>query len=141
MTFPAPKNFLILSAAAALLYAFAASAADLPQAEQAGDITYITGGIGDEERDALKSVESNYNLHVISTGIAAAGPGAFVGDTHITIHNRQGDELLSTDAGPIFYASLPPGHYVVEGEHRGETSKRNITIVSGKLQRVQFSWK
>lgn len=123
-----------------LLGAYAALADDmsgLPQAHQAGDITYITGGIGDEERDALKAVEHDYNLHVMSAGVS----GAFSGNTHINITSRKGDELVSADAGPIFYANLPPGRYVVDATSEGQERKQAVTISSGHAEHVHFSWK
>jgi len=140
MNIPTPKYFFILPAAAVLVCASAAGANDMsgmPTLQREGNITFVTGGIGDEERDALKAVEHEYNLHVMSAGVS----GAFVGDTNLTIRTRQGEELLTTDAGPIFYALLPPGRYVVEAEHGGQIRKQAISIGRGTAEHVHFSWK
>ncbi len=109
----------------------------LPPAQQAGAITYITGGIGDEERDALEAVKSDYTLSIISAG---AAQGAFSGDTHISI-SRKNEELLSVDAGPIFYAMLPPGRYRVTATSRDQIRSQTITIIAGKQASLHFSWK
>lgn len=82
---------------------------EVMQPMQAGDINYVTGGIGDEERAALHAVESQYNLRVMS----ASNDGAFVGDTHLVIRNHRGDTLLDAVAGPLFFAKLPYGTYFV----------------------------
>jgi len=141
MAFLRAESLLILVAAVAVLLCIPPVLADdmsgLPTLQQESGITFITGGIGDEERDALKAVEHDYNLHVMSAGTS----GAFTGDTIIAIRTRRGEELLSTDAGPIFYASLPPGHYVVEATSDGQTRKQDITIARGTTSHVHFSWK
>ncbi len=104
---------------------------------QQGNIAYITGGIGDEERDAMQAVKNQYNLSVMS----AQNSGAFVGYTEVRITDQQGRELVDTEAGPLFYAQLPPGRYIVEGSSRGQTRKQTISVTQGKPAHVHFSWK
>ena len=104
---------------------------------QSGEIKYITGGIGDEERNTLKEAKDKYNLSVVS----AARTGEYVGDTRLIISDQQGRELLDTEAGPLFYAQLPPGKYVVEAESRGQARKRQIIIGENKPSHIHFSWK
>lgn len=105
--------------------------------QQSGDITFVTGGIGDEERSALQAAKNDYNLSIIS----AASSGAYVGDTRLVISDLSGRELLDTDAGPLFYAQLPPGRYVVEGESQGQIRRQNITIAENRNAHIHFSWK
>jgi len=107
------------------------------QPQQVGNVTYVTGGIGDEERDALKAVKNDYNLSILS----AARSGAYVGETRVVILDRNGQKLVDTYADPIFYAQLPPGRYVVEGESEGQSHKQNITIAGNKPAHVAFTWK
>src|SRR5437016_948255 len=97
---------------------------DLPEIQKQGNITYVTGGIGDEEREALHSMRHNYNLSVLS----ADKYGAYPGDTHIVISDKQGTELVNTDAGPLFYARMPAGRYIVEESSGGQSKKRAVTI-------------
>ena len=107
------------------------------QPQQVGNIIYMTGGIGEEERQAMQSVKNDYNLSLVS----ADKSGAYVGDTQVVISDREGKELLNTESGPLFYAELPPGRYVVEGTSQGQTRQQNVTIAEGKPAHVQFSWK
>jgi len=104
--------------------------------QQSGNVTYITGGIGDEEREAVKSVKNDYNLSIIS----ASKDGAYVGNTHVVIADRNGESLVDTNADPLFYAQLPPGKYIVKGESRGQTRTQNVTIAENKPAHVHFSW-
>jgi len=76
-----------------------------------GGVTYITGGIGDEELAELKALEKNYNLHMLMT----APGGAFIGDVTVRVLDAQGKALLSVDdAGPYFYAKLAAGTYTLD---------------------------
>lgn len=108
----------------------------LPQPQREGEITYITGGIGEEERSAVEAFRPEYNLHLMS----ATRDGHFEGDTHITLLDASGKELLNVPAGPLFYAKLAPGRYIVKGASGEKTKEQAITIRAGKPVRVHFSW-
>ena len=106
------------------------------QPVQVGNVSYITGGIGDEERSQLQDVQKNYNFRAMS----ASKDGAFSGDTHILIRDAKGNELLNVTAGPLFYAELPEGHYTVEATHLGEIKQQNIHITGHKPTLAHFAW-
>ncbi|MFY9287421.1 MAG: hypothetical protein WAO98_02840 [Alphaproteobacteria bacterium] len=106
------------------------------QPMQIGGIWYVTGGIGDEERDELKAVKGDYNFHVMS----ASKNGAFEGDTHIAISDRQGNQLLNTAIGPLFYAKLPAGSYAVEASNNGQVKRQNISVNDRKSANMHLSW-
>ena len=108
-----------------------------PEVMTEGDVTYVTGGIGDEERNVLEATRSNYNLHVLNSTTS----GAYTGNTSVTIFDKAHNQLVTSEMGPIFYAKLPKGRYIVESTRRGETKKQNITIASGKPVNVTFTWK
>ncbi len=104
--------------------------------EQQGDIPYVTGGIGEDETVQLEATQADYNLRVMN----ADKTGHFSGDTRIVISDLQHNVLLDATSGPIFYANLPKGRYIVEG-FAGEQSKtQTIRIVSGKTTRIRFMW-
>src|SRR5581483_3812332 len=63
----------------------------LPKAEESNGVQFITGGIGDEERNALDAVKNQYSLHVISTN----RNGEFDGDTQVTVMDRKGNKVIS----------------------------------------------
>lgn len=96
----------------------------------------MTGGIGDEERSELDAAKKDYNLYIMS----ADKDSAFVGDTQIAIHTLKGDELLNTTAGPLLYAKLPAGTYVVEASQGGRTQKHKVTIGAKGASNLYFTW-
>ncbi len=105
-------------------------------AVQQGNVRYITGGIGDEERDALNSVKGEYNVHVTSTN----RDGEFNGDTQITIVDRSGAKLVNVDAGPLFYAQLPAGSYTLQAVNNGIEKQQKVTVGGSKDAKVYFRW-
>ncbi len=109
---------------------------NLPEAQQQGNVPYISGGIGREESNALESIQHNYNLRIMS----ADRTGHYSGDTRIIVSDRQQHVLLDTRGGPLFYANLPDGHYTVEGYEEGHSKKQSVVIAGRKPVHVQFSW-
>lgn len=73
--------------------------------QEYGDVTFVTGGIGDEEREAMQEMRRDYNLHIMRS----EKDGAFTGETNIIIYDRNGNEILAIEAGPLFYINLPVG--------------------------------
>lgn len=105
--------------------------------KQAGNIEFITGGIGDEERTSMEAVKNDYNLHVMSAG----RDGAFTGSMTLTILDKENQQILQTDIGPLFYAKLPDGTYTVEGTHNNQTKSEKISLAKGKPAHIHFGWK
>ncbi len=76
------------------------------EAQTVGGITYITGGIGDEELAQIKASEHQYNVHMLMT----ATGGAFISDVTLSITDATGKEVLAVDkAGPLFLCQACAG--------------------------------
>lgn len=111
-------------------------AGDILQPVQVGNATYITGGIGDEERHILQVSKNNYNLHIMS----AERTGHFHGDTRVVIQDQRGNVMIDAEAGPLFYASLPAGSYTVEATSEGRTKRQRVMVNERKASSIHFSW-
>ena len=127
-----------------VLGAFAASAlADegvLPPERSQGSVTYVTGGIGKDESDAMKQAASRYSLAIEMS--SPAGPRAeYVADVKIDIRDQQGKTVLSTTSdGPMLLANLPPGRYTINADKNGKSQQRSVVVGSGARPRVKFSF-
>ena len=109
-----------------------------PPAKTSNGITYRTGGVGKEERDALHVVTKSYSLKVV---LAGTGDGAFVADATIRVLVGGGKVVLEAqECGPMFFADLPSGTYQVEGTLHGVTKKKSVSLTKGKQTAVQFRW-
>ena len=111
-----------------LLLVTTSTSAIANEPQQQGDITYVTGGIGERETESLRSERGKYALRIVNAG----AKGAFTGNTHITLLDKEGFELLDVDGGPLLYANLPAGKYTVIAKSEKRTQVKSITIASGK---------
>ena len=107
----------------------------------AADVTYVTGGIGDDEKQAIEASKADYNVYVMSASIS----GAFVGDAHVTISRKNGKEsesVLTVVAGPLLYVKLPAGSYVLDA-NLGDQQKRQAFTINkkGAPIRIHLGWK
>ena len=85
-----------------------------PMPVHRGQISYITGGIGEDEEDAMKAAAGDYNLLISN----AEKDGEFTAGTNLVIRDAKGNEVLrARNTGPLFYAQLPPGRYVVDANY------------------------
>jgi hypothetical protein len=109
---------------------------DVLEVHQQGDMSYVTGGIGEDESDALQATQHNYNLHVMN----ADKDGHFSDDIRIVISDPKHTVLLDTVGGPLFYANVPSGRYLVEGFSDTQSKKQTVTIAGNKTVRVRFVW-
>lgn len=92
-------------------------------------ISYLSGGISDEETEQLKMQEDNYNLRLLITGQA----GQFVSDVVVTLKDASGTSLLVVnDAGPCLYAQVSPGKYSVEVSNANGNAKTVTLSVPAK---------
>jgi hypothetical protein len=129
-----PILFAILCAAGTVC---AQESAMQPRTE--GGITFISGGVGMEERDALKKVEGDYNLRLL---FAAQDSGEFVADVKVTIRDAKGKTVLeAVSAGPRFFAKLTPGSYKITAENNGTPMTRAVKISPTRAVSQAFYWK
>ena len=97
----------------------------------------MAGGIGLEERGALEATAKKYNL-IISN---ADRKGEFTAETTIVITSKGNQEMLTVnDAGPLLYAKLPAGTYVVKAANGDQKAVRTVSITGQKQERIYFIW-
>ncbi len=119
----------LLSAAAAVVGLSCAAVANedlLPEARSAGSVAYRSGGIGAEERAALRAHARDYNLRLT---FAAEGRGAYLGGAKVRIEDSDGHVVLDAGSeGPWFFARLPKGRYRVVASHETGAIARDVDL-------------
>ena len=115
------------------------SAADSSLApRREGSIEYRTGGVGKDERDALLLASREYPLKLVFAGRQQTD---FVAEVKVWILDSNGRTVLDADdAGPLFFADLPPGQYRITATLRGQTFEQKATVTPGKQTQVAFYW-
>jgi hypothetical protein len=100
-------------------------------------IVYVTGGVGSEATNLLKSMEKDFNLKLVLANTS----GAYLSDVKVTIFDASGQVVLdATSEGPLLMAKLPAGGYRVDATFRGHPESREITVAAKTLSTVDFRW-
>jgi hypothetical protein len=112
----------------------------MPPVQTQGDINYVSGGIGGDEREALRKAAPNYNLHLLFAG---EGGGEYLSSVKVTIVDQQGVVVLDAISnGPYFMAKISPGRYKVSAELGGGRSQtRVVTVPPHGTLSTSFFWR
>ena len=103
-----------------------------------GTVTYVSGGISDEEMAMLKSRASEFNLHVNMNTVG----GAFMVTSKFHVLDANNAEVLRIeDAGPSVYAHLPAGKYTVEAVEGSEIKAATVNVPAKGAVRTQLTFK
>lgn len=111
---------------------------ELIKSQTQGEVTFISGGIGSDEQNALQAIRADYNLHLL---FSIKDTGEYVSDVRVGITDSSGNTLMETVAdGPMLFAKLKPGRYIVTAERRGQVAKQSATIGKTKTASLSFAW-
>ncbi|VVQ32122.1 hypothetical protein PS943_02694 [Pseudomonas fluorescens] len=107
------------------------------QQQQQNGITYLSGGVGEDEARAIQQTQG-YNLHMtFSTG----PKDEYVPDVNLVIQKNPGQPVLTlSEAGPLVYVQLPPGKYTVIATRNGEERRDTTDVGSGAARNLVFHW-
>ncbi|MDR3419446.1 MAG: hypothetical protein P4L83_24980 [Nevskia sp.] len=136
-------NVLAAGAALGALLLMACVSADeryLPPAQQAGNVSYICGGIGLDESDAMKAAASKHSLALTFTAHIGKRD-AYTADVKVTIAGADGKAVLdATCDAPYFLVDLPAGKYKVTAVSGGVSKSQTVDIAAGGHKKVVFAW-
>jgi hypothetical protein len=119
------------------LLASSASAKSDEVVHMPSGIVYVTGGVGSEAINLLKSMEKDFNLKLVFANTS----GAYLSDVKVTIFDASGQVVLdATSEGPLLMAKLPVGGYRVYATLGGHPETRRITVAAKTLRIVNFRW-
>ena len=131
------RTLLLAGVAGTLLMAFP-TAWPAPKAGNQGGIAFISGGVGEDDEEAMRKVVGDYNLRL---GFAIKGSGAYLADVKVLVRAKNGGEMLRTvSQGPCFFARLAPGRYVVDVETLGVLQSKPIQIREKAPVNAYFYW-
>ncbi|MEJ5375104.1 MAG: carboxypeptidase regulatory-like domain-containing protein [bacterium] len=102
-----------------------------------GEVKYLVGGVGLEEREYMTSVSGNYNLKLVF----AMASREYLAEVRVVILDPKGKTYVTTTAdGPWMMVKLPQGSYLVQATAGGQTLAQKCNV--GKaLQVLNFHWK
>jgi len=116
-------------AALALAVCLTSPAVLAAQPKEQNGISYINGGVGQDEQNAMRALKADYNLQLT---FATKKTGAYRSDVQLDIADAKGASVLSVaNTGPMFFAKLPPGTYRISAAAEGKTFKRTVKLGNG----------
>lgn len=115
--------------------------AQLPKVQTQGDISYVSGGIGEDESRAMKRELKSWPLY-IEFSEYFDNQDLWVAQVYLRILDLKGKTLFDTTVdGPMFLGKLPPGNYELLATYQGVTQSRKILIVDGETLHVSMNWR
>ena len=117
---------------------YPAVAQSLLQPQTQGDVTFVSGGVGDDSQQAMLAAKPDYNLHLL---FAQAVSGGYFANLPVRIMDASGTVVVNaTSMGPFFYARLKPGKYTVSAAHRGVPMTKTANIPETGAVDLNFYW-
>ena len=88
-------------------------------------VAYVSGGVGQDEVDAMHRIAASYNLRLtfVEQG------GAYVSDVDTRIRSANGTVSLTVvSEGPLLYVRLPRGKYQVNASYNGVVRQATLLV-------------
>ena len=115
--------------------------AQVPEAQRSQGVSYITGGVGEEESTAILAEAKQWPL-LLELSQLENGRGIWIFGSQIKIANTKGAMIFDAKAdGPYMLINLDAGDYVIQASYQGVEQKRAISIKAGQPQKISIFWK
>lgn len=103
----------------------------------AGNVSYVSGGVGEDSRERMKAFAAAFNLKLL----LAHRSGSYMSDVEVVVADTKGKQLIKANAdGPIFMAKLPAGVYEVAATAVGQTQRQKVTVNNSRQAVLHFRW-
>lgn len=134
-------NGLRAGVAAAAIFLAAGAAADdepFPTVQHSGDISFCSGGIGDDEIRVMKAEAAKYPLAL--TFIARIdNRDSYTAPEQVVILKSDGTPVLDIKPdGPLLLVDLPAGKYQITAGSAEQSRMQSVQIVRGARKRLTF---
>ena len=108
-----------------------------PEAKTYQGITYLSGGVGLDERETLSHIGQDYDLKL---GFAEKA-GNYLSDVEVRIKDAGSNTILeAVSQGPWFFAKLPAGKYTILATMKGETRQQVARVTTHGQTSLYFYW-
>ncbi|MGN6666587.1 MAG: carboxypeptidase regulatory-like domain-containing protein [Trinickia sp.] len=129
-----PTALLVSCVLAGTAASVSAQTAPTPITHQ--KVTYVTGGIGEDEVHAFRQVASQYNMRIT----LASKSGQYLSDVDVSITSGRDVVLAVRTEGPFLFVRVPAGRYRIAARDRHLTETKEITVPSRGAVDVHFYW-
>jgi hypothetical protein len=115
--------------------------AQIPQTQYSQGISYITGGVGEEESTAILAEAKQWPL-LLELSQLENGRGVWIFGSQIKILNAKNAVVFDAKAdGPYMLINLIAGDYAIQANYQGVVQNRSISVKAGQSQKISIFWK
>lgn len=126
---------------AQLLVLSSLSSAQIPDTQYSQSISYITGGVGEGETQAILSEAKQWPL-LLEMSQLENGRGVWIFGATINILNDKNQSIFNAQAdGPYMLVNLEAGTYAIQASFNGVQQIKPVVIKDGSSQKISLFWK
>jgi hypothetical protein len=106
-----------------------------------GAVSYVTGGVGSDEAQAMRAAAADYPL---TLELAATGSGPrdeYISGAEVAIRDSRGGSVLDTlTDGPFLLVRLPAGTYIVDVDWHGVHKTKSVEVGASRREHVMLEF-
>ena len=115
--------------------------AQIPATQHSNGISYISGGVGEEETVAILAEAKQWPV-LLELSQIENGRGVWIFGANIKIINSKKQLVFNASAdGPYMLINLEPGDYFIEASFQGVEQKRALSVKANTSQKISLFWK
>jgi hypothetical protein len=115
--------------------------AQIPDTQYSQGISYISGGVGEEESQAILSEAKQWPL-LLELSQLENGRGVWIFGAQIKILNSKNQVVFDAQAdGPYILINVPIGQYQIETSYQGVVQKKSLSVQGSTPQKLAIFWK
>jgi hypothetical protein len=133
---------LIIPLLAGLACVAGGAVAETPGVHERGEVRFVSGGIGEQERRALDALATSMDEGFDAKIHLSAASGHYLADAQVRIIDEQGRTLVDTQTeGPLMLVDLPEGRYTVEARDGSRAQGATLEVTPGDgLKPLYLAW-
>ncbi len=110
------------------------------QFHQQGDVSYVSGGVGKKESEAIRNASKDYLLEMVFMQKASPREQMLAG-VQVVIKDQKGNVVLDTVTdGPYLLVNLPKERYTVLAGKNGNSITKKVSISKENHRKLFFLW-
>jgi len=95
--------------------------AQLPQTKTQGTVSFITGGIGSDQSNAMYAAAKKWSVLIEMSQIDGSGRGVWIAGINVRILDSKQKTVLETVSdGPLMLLNAPAGQYEIEATYQSQ---------------------
>jgi len=115
--------------------------AQIPDTQYSQGVSYITGGVGEGETQAILAEAQQWPL-LLEMSQIENGRGLWIFGAMITILNEKNQTIFNAQAdGPYMLVNLEAGNYSIQASFKGVQQIRSVAIKADSPQKISLFWK